>query len=111
MMRGVTPDAPILEHAVLDVVPGQELEFERAFAEARKIIAAADGFRSLRLARCLERPNRYLLLVEWESLEDHVEGFREIGTLRPMATAPPPLLRPLPHRRALRRGDVNLSAG
>ena len=77
MMRGVTPGVPVLEHAVLDVAPGQELEFERAFAEARKIIAAADGFRSLRLARCLERPHRYLLLVEWASLEDHVEGFRK----------------------------------
>lgn len=66
----------VLEHAVLDVVPGQEAAFERAFAEARSIIARADGFRSLRLARCLEEPRRYLLLVEWETIEDHVEGFR-----------------------------------
>jgi heme-degrading monooxygenase HmoA len=34
------------------------------------------GFRSLRLSRCVERPNRYLLLVEWRRLEDHTEGFR-----------------------------------
>lgn len=66
----------ILEHAVLDVVPGQEADFERAFAEAKQIIAGATGFRSLRLAHCLEQPNRYLLLVEWDTLEDHTEGFR-----------------------------------
>jgi len=66
----------VLEHAVLDVLPGQEGAFEEAFAEAKVIIAASPGFRSLRLLRCLEGPNRYLFLVEWETLEDHTEGFR-----------------------------------
>jgi heme-degrading monooxygenase HmoA len=66
----------ITEHAVLDVIPGKQAAFEAAFTEARPIIAEAKGFRSLRLSKCLERPNRYLLLVEWESLEDHTVGFR-----------------------------------
>lgn len=65
-----------LEHAPLDVIPGEESEFERAFDEAKAIIEASPGFRSLRLARCVERPNRYLLLVEWETLQDHTVGFR-----------------------------------
>lgn len=66
----------ILEHALLYVVPGQENDFELAFSEAKAIIAAMPGFRSLRLSRCIERPSTYLLLVEWEQLEDHTEGFR-----------------------------------
>ncbi len=66
----------VLEHALLPVVPGREADFEAAFAEARAIIAAGPGFRRLSLSRCLERPNTYLLLVEWERLEDHTEGFR-----------------------------------
>lgn len=66
----------ILEHAVLDVLPGREAEFEAAFDEARSLIACQPGFRSMRLERCLEQPNRYLLLVEWDELEDHTEGFR-----------------------------------
>lgn len=66
----------ILEHAVLDVLPGEERAFEAAFAEAKAIIASMEGFRSLRLERCIEQPARYLLLVEWERLEDHIEGFR-----------------------------------
>lgn len=66
----------VLEHAVLTVVPGREAEFERAFAEASELISGARGFRSLRLARCVEVANRFLLLVEWERLEDHTEGFR-----------------------------------
>lgn len=66
----------VLEHAVLDVRPGEETSFEPTFAEATAIISASPGFGSLQLLRCLEQPNRYLLLVEWDTLEDHTEGFR-----------------------------------
>ncbi|TFV58797.1 antibiotic biosynthesis monooxygenase [Geodermatophilus sp. DF01-2] len=66
----------VLEHALLPVRAGREAAFEAAFAEARAIIAASPGFRRLSLSRCLERPGTYLLLVEWERLEDHTEGFR-----------------------------------
>ena len=66
----------ILEHAVLEVIPGREQAFEEAFQSAQDIISAAAGFRSLRLSHCVQKRNRYLLLVEWERLEDHTEGFR-----------------------------------
>ena len=66
----------ITEHALLNVVPGRELEFIGAMQQARSLIAASPGFVSLRVERCLERPSRFLLLVEWERLEDHTEGFR-----------------------------------
>lgn len=66
----------ILEHALLHVRPGHTAEFESAFGDAKQIISAARGFRRLRLSRCIERPDTYLLLVEWDTLDDHVEGFR-----------------------------------
>jgi heme-degrading monooxygenase HmoA len=66
----------VLEHALLPVRPGHEEEFERAFASATAIISAVPGFRRLTLSRCVERPSGYLLLVEWDTLEDHTEGFR-----------------------------------
>jgi len=66
----------ILEHVVLDVFPGTQDEYEAAFDEARRIVAGMPGFRSLRLERCLEVPTRYLLLIEWDTLEDHTVGFR-----------------------------------
>ncbi|MBH0120250.1 antibiotic biosynthesis monooxygenase [Rhodococcus sp. HM1] len=66
----------ILEHAPLQVKPGMSTEFEAAFAQARQIIARMPGFRRLSLSRCIERPDAYLLLVEWDTLEDHTEGFR-----------------------------------
>lgn len=66
----------ILEHAQLSVIPGEEPAFEAAFREASEIIGSMTGFRALRLERCIEVPSEYLLLVEWDRLEDHVEGFR-----------------------------------
>ena len=66
----------ITEHALLPVVPGREQEFLAAMGEAKDLIAASPGFVSLRVERCVERPSCFLLLVEWERLEDHTEGFR-----------------------------------
>ena len=66
----------ITEHALLEVVPGREPDFLRAMAQAKSLIAASPGFVSLRVERCVERSNCFLLLVEWERLEDHTEGFR-----------------------------------
>lgn len=66
----------ITEHALLPVLPGQEEKFEAAFAQAREIIASMPGFCGLTLSRSIESPSTYLLLVEWERLEDHTEGFR-----------------------------------
>jgi len=66
----------ILEVAMLDVIPGLEEEFEAAFADAQAIIASIDGYVSHELQRCIERPTRYLLLVRWQTLEDHTVGFR-----------------------------------
>lgn len=66
----------ILEQAVLDVLPDRTDAFEAAFREASSIIASMPGYVSHELHRCLERPARYLLLVRWQRLEDHTEGFR-----------------------------------
>ena len=66
----------VLEHALLDVRPGEEADFESAFSTAKDLIAASPGFQGLTLSRCVERPGTYLLLVTWATLADHTEGFR-----------------------------------
>ena len=66
----------ILETAVLDVIPGRESDFERSFADAQRILRSMKGYISHELKRGIEKPSRYLLLVEWERIEDHTEGFR-----------------------------------
>ncbi len=66
----------VLEVAILDVKPGQADEFEAAFREAQVIISNMKGYQSHQLKSCLENPDRYILLVNWETLEDHTVGFR-----------------------------------
>jgi heme-degrading monooxygenase HmoA len=66
----------ITEHALLPVDPARSAEFETAFDQAVPLIAGMPGFSGLSLSRCLERDDTYLLLVRWERLEDHTEGFR-----------------------------------
>ncbi len=66
----------ILEAAPLQVRAGQEAAFEAAFLQAQRIIASMLGYRSHRLERCIERTGEYLLLVEWDTLEAHEQGFR-----------------------------------
>ena len=66
----------ITEHTLLDVTAGHEEEFVVSMERAKAIIAASPGFVSLSVERCVERPSCFLLLVEWERLEDHTEGFR-----------------------------------
>ncbi|NJO77086.1 MAG: antibiotic biosynthesis monooxygenase [Cyanobacteria bacterium RM1_2_2] len=67
----------ILEVAILDVKAGQAQAFEAAFSEASKIISQMSGYLSHELQRCIETSNRYILLVRWQTLEDHTIGFRQ----------------------------------
>ncbi|RPH70216.1 MAG: antibiotic biosynthesis monooxygenase [Hyphomicrobiales bacterium] len=66
----------ILEHAILNVRPGQGPAFEQALTEALPLISATPGFIDLEVRPCLEAEGRYLLLVRWRALEDHTIGFR-----------------------------------
>jgi heme-degrading monooxygenase HmoA len=66
----------ILEVAILDVIPTQTRAFEIAFKGAEKIISSMGGYINHELKRCIEKPSRYILLVNWETLEDHTIGFR-----------------------------------
>jgi len=66
----------ILEVAILDVISGKEKEFQAAFQQASPIIAGMKGYVSHQLQQCIEKENRYILLVNWETLEDHTIGFR-----------------------------------
>ena len=67
----------IIEQVLLPVRPDRQPDFEKAFAQATPLISGMPGFRGLTLSRCVEDDGSYLLLVEWDRLEDHTVGFRE----------------------------------
>lgn len=66
----------VLEVAILDVIPSMRNELEEAFVTAGPLIAASEGYISHELRKCVETPNRYLLLVQWQTVQDHTIGFR-----------------------------------
>ena len=67
----------VLETAVLHVKPGQATAFEQTFAQAQSILASMHGYVSHQLRRSIETPDKYILLVEWQRVEDHTVGFRQ----------------------------------
>jgi heme-degrading monooxygenase HmoA len=88
----------ILEAALLSIDPAQTAAFEAAFAQARLVIAQSPGFLTVQLQRCVELEGRYLLLVQWRTLEDHTVGFRQSprftqwrALIGPYFAAPPEL--------------------
>ncbi|MDA8029350.1 MAG: antibiotic biosynthesis monooxygenase [Nitrospiraceae bacterium] len=67
----------IHEVAILNIRTGTSIAFENAFVQAQPIIVSMPGYVSHQFQRCLEIPEKYLLLVEWQNLEDHTIGFRQ----------------------------------
>lgn len=66
----------ILEVAILNVIEGETAVFENAFRQAEPIIASMQGYLGHELQKCIEIENQYILLVRWQTLEDHTVGFR-----------------------------------
>lgn len=66
----------IFEIATIDVKDGQESDFEAGVAKAIPIFRRAHGYHSIRLERSIEAPSRYRLVVQWETVEDHMVRFR-----------------------------------
>jgi heme-degrading monooxygenase HmoA len=66
----------IIEFALLTIRPGIEKQFEAAFPGAIKVLGGSRGYLSHELRRSVETPNRYALIVQWQTLEDHTVEFR-----------------------------------
>jgi len=86
----------ILELAHLRILPGSDAGFEAAFATAQTILASMPGYLDHELHRCIEDGCEYRLLVHWDTVEDHMQGFRESprfvewrALLQPFFAAPP----------------------
>ena len=66
----------VLEVGDIAVTPGSEEQFAQAYRTARGILASTPGCRSVRMTRGVESPSRFLLIVEWDSVEAHEQNFR-----------------------------------
>ena len=66
----------VLEVALIDIIPGAEEAFAAAYKIAHPILATTPGCHSVRMTRGVESASRFVLLVEWDSVEAHLENFR-----------------------------------
>jgi heme-degrading monooxygenase HmoA len=64
-----------LEVAMIDVTPGTEEQFVTAYLEARLALLDTPGVRSAELAQGVELPSRFVLRVDWDTVQAH-EQFR-----------------------------------
>ena len=69
----------ILEVAILNIKKGRSESFENSFKQAVSIISSTKGYISHDLKKCIEQDDKYILLVNWETIEDHEIGFRKSG--------------------------------
>lgn len=73
----------LLELADLRILPGQQAEFEKALQHGiQNVLSKAEGFRGCAVRKGIESPERYLVMIDWTTLESHTVGFRE-GPLFP----------------------------
>ena len=66
----------ILELATIDIKPGANTDFEKNLEQAQAVLRQAEGYLGHEFQKCIERDNRYILLIRWTSLEAHTQGFR-----------------------------------
>ncbi len=67
----------ILELATIDIRQGSNQEFEQNLEKAQAVISQSKGYIRHQFQKCIEQDNRYVLLIRWQTLEDHTKGFRE----------------------------------
>lgn len=66
----------VLELATIDIKQGTNADFENNLAQAQAVIRQSEGYIGHQFQKCIERDNRYILLIKWATLEAHTEGFR-----------------------------------
>ena len=67
----------ILEIADIRIQPGRQAEFERAAHHGLEtVLSKAKGYQKHEVRHSIESPERYVLLIHWDTLEDHTVGFR-----------------------------------
>lgn len=68
----------ILELADIRIHPGQQAAFDEAIQHGvNTVIAKAKGFQGYKVNKGIESPERYILQIFWETLENHTVDFRE----------------------------------
>ena len=72
----------VVEIAILEAKAGEADNMRKGLEAARKIISQANGYLDSTFQQSIEDPNRFVLYIKWQTVEDHTNGFRQ-GPLFP----------------------------
>ena len=86
----------IIEHVHLRIKPEQSQAFEAAFKQAKQCIYPMSGLNAVQLIKNIQDEHRYILLVFWDKLEDHTEGFRKSAEYQQWKALLHPFYDPMP---------------
>ncbi len=87
----------VLEVANIDVQPGSEESFVKAYLGAREVLLSTPGCHSARMTRGIESPSRFVLLVEWDTVDSHEQNFRATDRFTTWRAAIGPFFANPPH--------------
>ena len=86
----------VTEYVEIDVIPGSEAAFEAAAARGAEAFRRSAGCRAFTVQRTVERPSTYRVIVQWDTLDNHLVDFRNSpafgewrGEVSPHFAAPP----------------------
>ena len=86
----------IIEHVHLSIKPNQSSAFEAAFKQAKEIIYPMEGLNAVQLIQHVEDPDRYILMIFWDSIEHHQQGFRQSEAYQVWKSLLHPFYEPMP---------------
>ncbi len=86
----------IIEHVHLKIKPNQSQAYEQAFELAKHLIAKMHGFNSFQLIKHYQDEQHYILMVIWDTIEDHIEGFRQSAEYQEWRALLHPFYDPMP---------------
>lgn len=86
----------IIEHVHLQIKPEQSQAFEAAFQQAKAFIYPMSGLNAVQVIKNIQDSHRYILLVFWDKLEDHTEGFRQSAEYQQWKALLHPFYDPMP---------------
>lgn len=86
----------VTEVAFLIINPKKETQFESDFKTAKKYIGSIEGFQSLTLQKCMDETGKYMLLVNWDTIESHKVGFRKSEAYKSWKALLHPYYNPIP---------------
>lgn len=81
----------IVEYIRYKIDPSRSGEFDNAYRRARALLDASLHCRRWEASRCVDEPEKQIVRIEWDSVEGHLQGFRQSDDFKPFLEATPPL--------------------